>query len=408
MNNQKKYVRILVFLCTVVYFISYLTRINYAAVLIEIVKSRGISNAEASLALTASAISYGGGQLISGYFGDKIKPDKIILSGLVCTTVMNFLLPIFETTAASVVIWTINGFAQAMMWPPIVKILTTKMKGEAYQKACVYISWGASFATIFVYLISPVIIHTINWKGVFVFSALAGLVMGVVWALSFGRVFNKIDNVSVENVIGGNSKPNKKMNGRTVALIGILMLVIVVQGSLRDGVATWTPTYISEMFNLGSEISILSGVILPVFGMICNYLAMLINRTLIRNQMLNAGIIFAFGALFSMLLSLLGEKSAVFAILSLAVITGCMHGINYLMTCLTPSHFIKYGNVSFISGLLNSCTYVGSAISTYGIALMTNNKSWSYISFSWGILAIIGAVLCIGISHWWGRFTKEK
>lgn len=406
MNNEKKYVNALVLLCSVVYFISYLTRINYAAVLIEIVKSRGISNAEASLALTASAVSYGGGQLVSGYFGDRIKPQKIVLTGLVCTTLMNILLPVFTSTASSVIIWTVNGFAQAMMWPPIVKILTNKMSGEVYQKACVYVSWGASFATIFVYLIAPVIIHSFSWKAVFTFSGIAALIMSIVWGLTFNRINNKISDATQE-ASGGTAAPKEKITGRVVLLLGLLMLVIVIQGSLRDGISTWTPTYVSEMFNFGSEVSILSGVILPVFSIMCHYTAMVINRRLIKNQMANAGVIFAAAAVFSAILSFFGEKSAVLAIASLAIVTGCMHGINYLMTCLTPSFFVKYGKVSFISGLLNSCTYVGSAVSTYGIALMTNDKSWSFISGMWGVVAFIGAALCIIASVPWGKFTKR-
>ena len=95
----------------IVYFVSYLTRINYSAVLVEIVNSRGISKTEASLAVTASALSYGIGQLVSGYFGDRIKPHRIVFAGLLCTAAMNFILPLFASTAATVAIWTVNGLA---------------------------------------------------------------------------------------------------------------------------------------------------------------------------------------------------------------------------------------------------------------------------------------------------------
>ena len=47
------------------------------------------------------------------------------------------------------------------------------------------------------------------------------------------------------------------------------VIAIIIQGSLRDGVTTWMPSYISETFSLGSDISILSGVIMPVFAFLC-------------------------------------------------------------------------------------------------------------------------------------------
>ena len=70
---NKKDVKLLIMLCSLIYFISYTTRINYAAVLLEIVKTQNITKAAASMALTASAVTYGAGQLISGFLGDKIK-----------------------------------------------------------------------------------------------------------------------------------------------------------------------------------------------------------------------------------------------------------------------------------------------------------------------------------------------
>ena len=62
-------IKLLSFLCPLIYFASYLTRKNYSVVLSEIIISEGISNADASLAVTLSLISYGAGQIISGILG---------------------------------------------------------------------------------------------------------------------------------------------------------------------------------------------------------------------------------------------------------------------------------------------------------------------------------------------------
>ena len=64
--------------------------------------------------------------------------------------------------------------------------------------------------------------------------------------------------------------------------------------------------------------------------------------------------------------------NAVASIVCMAVITGCAHAINFLLICHVPSYFAPYGCVSSVSGLINSCTYIGSAISTYGIALISD------------------------------------
>ena len=66
--------RILIGFCVAAYFVSYITRINYGTVLLEIVNSEGITKMSASMAVTGSFVTYGIGQLISGWLGDRIKP----------------------------------------------------------------------------------------------------------------------------------------------------------------------------------------------------------------------------------------------------------------------------------------------------------------------------------------------
>ena len=106
-----------------VYFTSYLTRTNYAAVLIEMIRTEGFTKEAAALALTVSAITYGLGQVVSGYLGDRFKPEKIIFFGLVTATVMNLLIPLCPSAISMSAVWGVNGFAQAMIWPPMVKML---------------------------------------------------------------------------------------------------------------------------------------------------------------------------------------------------------------------------------------------------------------------------------------------
>ena len=124
------------------YTISYVTRINYGAVISEIVKAEGMLKSDASLALTTSAITYGIGQLLSGFLGDKINPKKLIFFGLLLTISMNLLLPFCGSAYAMSAAWGVNGIAQAFMWPPLVKIMTSLFTSEDYTKACMYVSWG--------------------------------------------------------------------------------------------------------------------------------------------------------------------------------------------------------------------------------------------------------------------------
>ena len=60
-----------------------------------------------------------------------------------------------------------------------------------------------------------------------------------------------------------------------------------------------------------------------------------------------------------------------------------------------------------VSGLLNSCTYVGSAISTYGIAKISENVGWNITIALWIGIALAGTILCfLGIRGWKRKFVN--
>ena len=245
--TEKKYARFLVFMCSVIYFVSYVTRINYAAVLIEIINDMQVTKAAASLALTGTAISYGAGQIISGYLGDKMRPSRIITGGLICTSLMNIIIPFCGSTVMMTVVWVINGFAQAMMWPPMVKILSSMLDEDSYKKGCMKVSWGSSFATVFIYIIAPVIIRFLSWRYIFVFSAALGVIMAIIWSIVYGKIESHTHEVEAEMVESMISDEKyERFTPKVIGLLAIVLFTIILQGSLRDGVINWMPAYVSE------------------------------------------------------------------------------------------------------------------------------------------------------------------
>ena len=100
----------LAWLLTAVYFASYVTRINFAAIIQEIVTDMGYEKAALSVVLVVISITYGVGQIINGRLGDKIPPDIMILIGLVVSTVANLLFPLFiDSIPVMAVLWGIES-----------------------------------------------------------------------------------------------------------------------------------------------------------------------------------------------------------------------------------------------------------------------------------------------------------
>lgn len=421
--NCKKDRILITFLTSFAYFCSYMTRVNYKTVLTAIMESEGLTKEIASVALTGLFITYGLGQLVSGWLGDRINPKYLMCGGLLLAAAMNVTLPLCAgNVTLMTVVWCVNGFGQAMMWPPIVKTLTNFLSPEDYLHASVKVSWGSSFATILLYLVCPLIISVSGgYQPVFFICAAVGVIGAVVLFAVLTRLEKKYpDAGKVIPVQDTEEKKEEaaapKMPAGIYGFFAILLLAIIIQGALRDGVDAWMPSYIKDTFNLGTSVSILTGIILPIFTIISYQAATAVYEKILKNEMSCSGAFFLLSGVCSGALLLLrafagaGEGfsfTTALTILLFALIVGSMHAINLMVTCFLPRRFRKFGNISWISGLTNFATYVGSAASTYGFALITDKFDWNGTVIFWIALSLAGVAVCVWGFFPWRKFVKK-
>ena len=389
-------------LCTAAYFTSYLSRLNLAVVMVELIRCGFAPRETAALALTLCAMTYGAGQLLSGWLGERIRPQNIILLGFFITSAVNLSVAALPTATLLAPLWALNGFAQACMWPPIVAILSHHMSGAAYSRACVWVNWGSAFGTVFLYLFAPVLLHFGSFRTVFAMSGAAALVMAILWKSLYARYFGgEVFLRCAPKSESGESRPLPR-------LLLPLLLAIVLQGALRDGVTNWMPTFVFESFVLDSSSAILSDILLPIFQIPCTKLAAVLYQRCGENEAKAAALLFAAGTVTAALLSCAAGKNVLLTAVLMALLVGCMHGINFVLISLAPSRFRGYGRVSLVAGILNCSSYCGSALSTYGIAALSRVLPWQGTSLVWAGLAAIGATVSLALAPRWSTFRAEK
>lgn len=392
--TDRRTVRQVSLLIAVTYFVSYLTRINFGAVILEMVRSTGLEKSSLSAAVTGAFITYGAGQLVSGWCGDHMQPRTLILAGLLTSSLLNFLIPFCASPATMMAVWCVNGLAQAFLWPPLVRLMACLFSGEDYRRATVWVHWGASCGTILLYLLSPLLISLGGWQLVFRFSAACGIAMALVWLRSPLRA----------GAAAGSAHPEKTSVASLLLtpLMLALILVIIFVGALRDGVTTWMPTYIGETYHLGSGAAILTGVVMPLFGIACQQIASLIYRRY-PSPPLSSLLISVVSVVSALMILLAAGRSTAFSVLGAAALTGSMYGMNMILIGLLPANFRDTGSVSTISGILNACVYIGSALSTYGFARLSETAGWNAVALLWLALAAACFLLCLLCVPAWKR-----
>lgn len=381
-------------MCCLVYFSSYVTRINYVAAISEIIVSLGITKSLASMAVTGSFITYGIGQVFSGIIGDRVKPRTMIFVGLLITSICNIIMATLSNVYAMTVVWCINGLAQSMLWPPLTRIMSENLSPSGYEKTCVAVSASASVATISIYLIVPLFITFSGWRVIFMSSAIWGIAVGFLWLFSINALIPTDQTVTEEIVL----KPNaSSMNHSTkIFSFGLVSIfaIALLQGVLRDGITTWMPSYLNDVYHFGTSISILSTAILPVFSIVSVYVASYIHK-LLKNELKANAFIWIVAFVCSFVLILVFATKIIPSFIMMVIITASMHGINLMLVSVYPSRYKKIGRVSTISGIINAFTYAGSAIASYGIAALSDAFGWKITIITWCIIAFFGTILSI-------------
>lgn len=410
---DRRHARYLALLCAVVYLGSYITRVNLAAITVEMIRDMGWVKTDVAPITTALFVAYGAGQFLSGYLGDRFPPNRIMMLGLSVSALLNCLIPLCTSVPQMTVIWAVNGLAQAMLWPPIVRIMSGYCSPADYEEATVIVSWGSSVGTMLVYLISPLVIALWGWRAVFIVSAVGAAVIIAGWLVLYPRLVRYAEQFGVadDNVADtpeSHHTSKEKMPRKLIITLGVIMLAVVCMGVLRDGITSWLPSYISETFELSSGSSILSGVIIPLVTTLVYPQVLAYYRRFFVNELSCAATIYLMSAAAALVLFFVYSSSPILSVLLLALICAGMHSANFLLIGLVPKRFVRYNNVSLISGIINSFVYVGSSVSIWGIAAIAQSRGWQTTIAIWCVFALAGAVLCLTARRPWAREFGER
>lgn len=395
-------------LCSLVYFVSYFSRKDFAAVMVGMISEGAIGRSNAGLVGTMLFAFYGVGQLISGYLGDKIKPKYILLSGLLATAVCNALMPLIPEWAM-VLVWGINGLAQAMLWPPIVKLLSTYLDHKTYVTANLVVTSAAHVATVILYTFVPICLEFMSWSAVFYIASALAFLSIIIFILALRSILPdeescvESDHVGDEKLALCNTENCGIFKLLSHSGVVTVLVAIICCGFLRDGIESWLPTLYSEAFGAGVSESTLLSVILPIFSIVSITLVTALHRKrLFNNEVSGSLVLFAFALICAALLVVfIGLKGRIFGFISLilaSLISAAMHGVNFLLISCLPGRFAHTGRAATVGGICNSCIYVGAAISTYGIALLSERFGWGSTVLSWCAILII-AILFSALSR---------
>jgi len=397
------------FLCCLVYFSSYITRKSFNASILAIINdaSSGITKPDTGLAVTGNFIAYGVGQIINGILGDRISPKYMIPAGLVGAAICNILVPYSLTPVALCILMSFNGFFQSMIWPPLVKSMSENFTLEYYKKATTLVSIACCLATIAVYFLVILFVEIASWEYTFYFCTVIGILSAILWYFVYKRYEKNpiVDRISDSSVAPEPTDNTPRMPLWRVIVISSaipIAVVVALHGFLRDGIDTWLPTFMSDEYGIKTSGALLTTAILPVLSMLSYSVGSFFQRKTGCAFKSNT-VLWVFATVFSLILLIFYKSSMIVGVVSFMVLSASAHAMNLMLTTRIVIHYKKVGYVSTFSGLLNSFTYIGAAVASYGIS----NISWDVAMPLFLGVSVAGLVFSLIALPKWIKFTKE-
>lgn len=403
--------------CWMAYSFSYIGRLNFSASMADMTSSGVLLKSQAGAVTTGFFICYGCGQFLSGMLGDRINPRYLVFAGLVCSSLINFGIAMGPPLWFMIVLWSLNGFAQSLLWAPICKIVSDRVSSNRRQKACTALATTMAGGTLMAYILSALLINAFGWKAAFISGSSATLLAAVVWITVTTKIEHEADKngiveeIEVKHEEEGEEVPHEEIPTglwQLLCVSGLTILALVggVQGVLKDCMSTWVPTFIEDMFNMGSVISILTGAFLPIFGF---FGPIFTNKLMMktRDELSSLFMLFLISSGCLAMLALFGRFSIAISIVALALTYACSLGQNMILIGTLPMYFSKLGKVSTITGTMNALCYVTTAAVSWIVGVLVDRTGWTIVMAGWFVLSALAAVGTLFAKRRWNKFRRN-
>ena len=405
-------------LCFLSYTFCYIGRHNFSACLPAMIADGTLTKPFGGYITTAYMIVYGSGQLVSGILGTKIRPQTMIGCGLLGAGVMNVVMGLCRDPVPMLLVWSLNGLFQSMLWAPIIRVFTDQLPEERRYRAGVDIAVTCPAGTVLAYLIPALFLKIADWRVVFFVSGGCVLLACGIWVVgnfSLKEYLALMDERcrQARAALAADAGSDKSPAGQTTLFSVILpsglllvMLCLICNGSLRDAVSSWAPTFFSEQFGMAPEKSAVLSVVIPVVSVSGAYVATWLDRRFLHNELFTSGAMFLTAAVCILGIRLFSERSPLLCAVCLAVSISSMWGANTMFLTMLPYHFAGLGLSASVTGLLNCCIYFASAASTSLYGLASERAGWTALTLIWLAVSLAGIVFCVVFGFIWARKAK--
>lgn len=404
-DARKKKAYLLIFLCWLIYTSSYIGKLGYSANIVPIENYFGISHSQSGLVSTFFFFAYGSGQIINGIFCKKYHLKYTVFGVLIVSALCNLYVSLSPDFASVKYVWFINGCALSALWPSMMRFLSEYLEKEYISRAIVIMGTSVAVGTFLVYGFSALFVKFFTFKYIFYIASLLLPVVALLWLFACPKS-SKSTNVSEQKVTEKTRSDKPKLSGSFVCSFVFLAFFAIATNLLKDGLTTWSPSILKELYSFDDSLSILLTLCLPVFAIFGTAVAVALQKK-IPDFVLLCSVIFVFTIVFLSGIIAFLHIGVIVILICFSVISCLMAGTNNIITSMAPLYWKEQVNSGFSAGILNGCCYIGSALSSYALGGLADEGGWNAVFMFLLILCVVCTVGGI-VSYMVRRKTEKR
>ena len=375
--------------CFAAYTSAYISRCNLSPSLNAIAETFGISAAQAGLIPTCFAIPYAAGQIVSGLLADRYPAPRLMLIGLLGSSLVNIIFSVSVSFPLLVALWFVNGLLQSMIWTPIMRIIAVQFRDDVRDHAAFFMSLTLIFGYLLAWALSGLLTSLLSWRVAFLVSGLVTAAVAVPSVLV-------IRNTSAGIQIQAREQPQERAPVWKLLLgtnLILLLICCIANGYVRDSITYWATKLLMDTqgIDLNSAVGII--LIIPCVNFLGIQMGKAAYKRTGNNVYISSGILFAVCTVLCVVLGPVSGQSFPGCVAVLVLISAMAYGLNPLLTTLMPMLYTHLNRVAFAAGLLDAMIYVGSAFSGFFAGYLSDAFGWDGVFLSWAAVSLVGTLL---------------
>ncbi len=394
-ENKKASRAFFVFLW-IMYAMVYMTKSCFSGALASIVAEGSLTLTETSIISASFYIAYTPLQILGGIFADKYSPEKLILIGLLGSTVSNVVIYFNQSFWVMLTSWVFSAIIQFALWPAVYKIMSSQLVRSDRSKMIFFMSFASSGGLILTYVISAFLP---DWRLNFAISAITLVVLAII-LLIFCKLFNPImkrdASPRVIEDLDPHDNPSTGLSPMGIFCISgfmALLPAVLMRTLVEQGAKTLSPTMLSQSYeSISPTLGNLLNVLIIIAGVGGTFLLkFLIFPRFIKNELICYLVLLGITLPFTVILRFVGELPVGVIVFALCM-TSLLLSATHLLTQYFNMHFVKYGLNGTAAGILNAAASFGLVLNYCVFGPTAEVMGWQTVTTLWIVMVIVGMV----------------